>query len=141
MARPLVPPPYLGLVGQSVHNPRVVCSTASTAPKGLMKPFQALRRNADDVLSQYGHLWWYRHVCAIGGVFNVLMMMTANLIGFVVGVDGIKYLGSQLVDSWNGVLLPATSKTELLILISLCTRFSLHACGMHLLICRRSSYV
>jgi hypothetical protein len=30
------------------------------------------------------------------------MMMVANLVGFVVGVDGIKYMASQLVGSWAG---------------------------------------
>ena len=30
------------------------------------------------------------------------MMMGANLIGFVVGMDGAQYLGYQLVSSWSG---------------------------------------
>jgi hypothetical protein len=33
---------------------------------------------------------------------NVLMMMGANLVGFVVGMDGAQYLGYQLVSSWSG---------------------------------------
>ena len=52
--------------------------------------------------AQFGEKWWYRHVCAIGGVFNVLMMMGANLVGFVVGMDGARYLAYQLVSSWSG---------------------------------------
>jgi len=32
----------------------------------------------------------YRNLCALGGVANVLMMMSANLVGFAIGVDGLK---------------------------------------------------
>ena len=38
----------------------------------------------------------------MGAVFNVLMMMTANLIGFVIGTDGMKYMLHQIFDSWEG---------------------------------------
>ena len=30
------------------------------------------------------------------------MMMGANLVGFVVGMDGAQYLGYQIVSSWSG---------------------------------------
>ncbi len=53
--------------------------------------------------SQYGDRWWYRHIAAIGGVGNVLMMMTGNLVGFAIGTDGMKYLIEQLLGSWAGV--------------------------------------
>lgn len=52
---------------------------------------------------RYGETPWYRHVCAVGGVLNVLLMMTANLVGFAIGTDGIKYLWEQLLGSWDGV--------------------------------------
>jgi D-alanyl-lipoteichoic acid acyltransferase DltB (MBOAT superfamily) len=32
----------------------------------------------------------YRLLCGVGAVGNVMMMMTANLVGFAVGVDGLK---------------------------------------------------
>lgn len=51
----------------------------------------------------YGSKAWYRHVCALGAAGNILLMMTANLVGFVVGVDGVRYLWSQLVHGWSGV--------------------------------------
>lgn len=51
---------------------------------------------------RYGSKWWYRHVCALGGVVNILMMMTANLVGFVIGTDGIKYLWREILSSWKG---------------------------------------
>ncbi|KIM19463.1 hypothetical protein M408DRAFT_31199 [Serendipita vermifera MAFF 305830] len=51
---------------------------------------------------KFGDLWWYRHARAIGGVGNVLMLMTANLVGFVIGLDGLRYLGTELFGSWSG---------------------------------------
>ncbi|KAF8333870.1 MBOAT, membrane-bound O-acyltransferase family-domain-containing protein [Amanita rubescens] len=53
--------------------------------------------------NKYGKEWWYRHVCALGAVVNVLMMMTANLVGFVVGVDGIRFFLSELMGSIQGI--------------------------------------
>lgn len=52
---------------------------------------------------QYGDYWWYRHLCALGAVGNMLMLMAANLVGFAIGVDGIKYLLSQLTGSLQGL--------------------------------------
>ncbi|KZV91249.1 MBOAT-domain-containing protein [Exidia glandulosa HHB12029] len=52
--------------------------------------------------SKYGEHWWYRHLCAAGAVGNILMMMGANMVGFVLGVDGIKYLLSQLTGTVAG---------------------------------------
>ena len=52
---------------------------------------------------QFGAQWWYRHVCTVGGVFNILTMLTANLIGFVVGTDGISYMIGRLTDNWEGM--------------------------------------
>ena len=51
---------------------------------------------------QFGERWWYRHACAVGGVFNILLMMGANLVGFVLGVDGAQYFAHELVISWEG---------------------------------------
>ncbi|KAI9453325.1 MBOAT, membrane-bound O-acyltransferase family-domain-containing protein [Lactarius psammicola] len=53
--------------------------------------------------SLFGDEWWYRHVCAAGGVCNVLLMMCANLIGFVLGVDGARYFAHELISSWAGI--------------------------------------
>lgn len=45
----------------------------------------------------------YRMLCAIGAVGNILMMMTANLVGFALGLDGFKGLVHGIVGSWAGV--------------------------------------
>ncbi|KAF8838855.1 MBOAT-domain-containing protein [Paxillus ammoniavirescens] len=52
--------------------------------------------------SKYGRYPWYRHVCAIGGVLNVLMMITANLVGFVIGTQGILYMVNEITGSFQG---------------------------------------
>ncbi|KAJ3252876.1 glycerol transporter [Boothiomyces macroporosus] len=41
---------------------------------------------------------WYLDVCALGGVFNLLQMITANLVGFAVGIDGIIEMYHEM---WN----------------------------------------
>ncbi|KAH8986223.1 hypothetical protein EDB86DRAFT_3082942 [Lactarius hatsudake] len=46
---------------------------------------------------------WYRHACAAGGVGNVLLIMGANLVGFVLGVDGARYFAHELISSWAGI--------------------------------------
>ena len=44
----------------------------------------------------------YRVLCGVGAVGNVLMMMAANLVGFAVGLDGLKSMVAGMVDSWGG---------------------------------------
>ncbi|GAA5946636.1 hypothetical protein JCM3765_000327 [Sporobolomyces pararoseus] len=50
----------------------------------------------------YGDQPWYRHLAALGGVFNILLMMTANLVGFVVGIDGAKALWLKMLGTTEG---------------------------------------
>ncbi|GAA5864357.1 hypothetical protein JCM3774_002762 [Rhodotorula dairenensis] len=52
--------------------------------------------------SKYGSKPWYRHLAAAGGVANILLLMTANLVGFVVGVDGGKELWRVMLGDWQG---------------------------------------
>ncbi|KAK0939307.1 glycerol transporter, partial [Friedmanniomyces endolithicus] len=44
----------------------------------------------------------YRWLAGIGAVCNVLMLMAANLVGFVVGWDGLKGLVDGIVSSLGG---------------------------------------
>ncbi|KAJ6485134.1 MBOAT, membrane-bound O-acyltransferase family-domain-containing protein [Mycena vitilis] len=53
--------------------------------------------------SKYGHRPWYRHVCALGAVFNMMMMMAANLVGFVLGLDGTRYFVDQMFGTAEGL--------------------------------------
>lgn len=35
---------------------------------------------------------------------NILLMMTANLIGFAIGTEGMGYMWSQMISTWTGAL-------------------------------------
>ncbi|KAG8532754.1 uncharacterized protein KY384_002632 [Bacidia gigantensis] len=43
----------------------------------------------------------YRVICGIGAVGNILMMMSANLVGFAVGLDGLQGLVQGIVGSYS----------------------------------------
>lgn len=45
----------------------------------------------------------YRILCGVGCVGNVLMMMIANLVGFALGLDGLKDLLASLTGSYSGI--------------------------------------
>jgi D-alanyl-lipoteichoic acid acyltransferase DltB (MBOAT superfamily) len=46
----------------------------------------------------------YRIISGLGGVANVLMMMAANLVGFALGLDGLKDLVNGIISGWEGWL-------------------------------------
>lgn len=46
--------------------------------------------------------WWFRYVSALGAVCNILSMMAANLVGFAVGVDGVKSMIGAMFGSVAG---------------------------------------
>jgi protein-cysteine N-palmitoyltransferase HHAT len=48
-------------------------------------------------------------VRVVGGIFNILLMMGANLVGFVVGLFGTQYFAHRLVNSCNSECLPSDS--------------------------------
>ncbi|KAM0485187.1 hypothetical protein ACHAPX_001168 [Trichoderma viride] len=45
----------------------------------------------------------YRMLCCVGAVANVLMMISANLVGFAVGLDGLRSILSSILHDWSGV--------------------------------------
>eukprot|EP00386_Alphamonas_edax_P000417 GDKI01001285.1.p1 GENE.GDKI01001285.1~~GDKI01001285.1.p1 ORF type:complete len:575 (+),score=135.99 GDKI01001285.1:57-1781(+) len=47
--------------------------------------------------------WYFYYLCVFAGAMNVFMMMTANLVGFSFGTEGLRLLGTQLVHDWEGV--------------------------------------
>ena len=57
---------------------------------------------------------------------NILLMMTANLIGFAIGTDGMAYMWSQMIGTWTGkssILRPEREKTvELNVLLTIYDR-------------------
>ena len=45
----------------------------------------------------------YRVICGIGAVGNILMMMIANLVGFALGIEGMKGLWDGIFGSYSGI--------------------------------------
>ncbi|KAJ4348410.1 glycerol transporter [Didymosphaeria variabile] len=45
----------------------------------------------------------YRYLCGIGAVGEILLLMVANLVGFALGLDGLKDLVSGIFSSWSGL--------------------------------------
>lgn len=43
--------------------------------------------------------WQFRYVCAAAAAVNIVVLMSANLVGFVVGLDGLQQLLSQVFGS------------------------------------------
>ena len=81
--------------------PEVIARRA--LPPSMVRALTLYERIVSYSVMQFGDRWWYRHVCAAGGVFNVLLMMGANLVGFVLGMDGAQYFAHELVSSWDGM--------------------------------------
>ncbi|KAI8446614.1 MBOAT, membrane-bound O-acyltransferase family-domain-containing protein [Phakopsora pachyrhizi] len=48
--------------------------------------------------------WYFRYIIGFGGCFNILTMMSANLIGFSLGLDGVNLMWSQFLGSFSGFL-------------------------------------
>ncbi|CEM40145.1 unnamed protein product [Vitrella brassicaformis CCMP3155] len=46
---------------------------------------------------------WFRYVIAVGGSFNVFLLIAANLVGFSFGLEGLKLFISRLFGSREGV--------------------------------------
>lgn len=71
---------------------------------------------------------WHLHICASGAVLNIFMMMTANLIGFAVGVDGMKEMMGQLF-RLDGIF---ESHLRIMVLLVHLDR-SVYGCSLHVL--------
>lgn len=53
--------------------------------------------------SKYGDKPFYRHLCALGAVVNIWMMMIANLIGFCVHLDGMQEMLHSMFRTVDGL--------------------------------------
>ena len=94
------------MVNSHLHHPRIISRIPPSRHQSTrVISFLVYWQTEAYVLSQYGRYWWYRHVCAIGAVFNILMMLSANLVGFVIGTEGIGYMAKEIVGSWEGTSL------------------------------------
>lgn len=64
---------------------------------------------------KYSDKWWYRHLCGVGSVVNIWMMMVANLFGFCLGEDGTKDFLKKLFLSLDGAIFFVTSSACLFV--------------------------
>jgi len=88
---------------------------------------------------KFGQKAWYRHVAAIGAVANIVMMMAANLIGFVIGTDGIHFFVDELFGTSQGKVPP---KLPVPCVCDISTRRTPISRGRMLLpVCRVTTYV
>ncbi|ORX97731.1 MBOAT-domain-containing protein [Basidiobolus meristosporus CBS 931.73] len=69
--------------------PEIVCTALFAKPKFQVKP-------------------WYRHFAAAGAVGNILLMMTANLVGFAVGLEGVQEMITRIFGI-DGILFLSTT--------------------------------
>ncbi|ODQ77348.1 hypothetical protein BABINDRAFT_163605 [Babjeviella inositovora NRRL Y-12698] len=63
----------------------------------------------------YANRWWFRHVCAVGAVINIWMMMMANLFGFCLGKDGMVKLLQEMFQTFDGLVFFAVSSACLFV--------------------------
>lgn len=56
-----------------------------------------------NVMKPYQYKWWFRHLCALGAVVNIWMMMLANLYGFCLGHDGMIKLLNDMFTTKDGL--------------------------------------
>lgn len=52
---------------------------------------------------KFGNKPYYRFVCGLGAVANILMMMIANLVGFAVGLDGVQEMLVKIFGTAHGL--------------------------------------
>lgn len=79
----------------------------------------------------------YRMLCCVGAVGNVLMMISANLVGFALGLDGLQVILKSILYDWSGKLDP----TEPSLHIADCIRYSVPPCLVYLSFHRDTSHV
>lgn len=74
---------------------------------------------ATQIFSHYTDAVWYRHVCAVGAVFNIWVMMIANLFGFCLGSDGTKKLLSDMFCTVSGFKFVILASVSLFIAVQI----------------------
>ncbi|KAI9246875.1 MBOAT, membrane-bound O-acyltransferase family-domain-containing protein [Phascolomyces articulosus] len=68
---------------------------------------------------KFGKKPYYRVVCGLGAVANILMMMIANLVGFCVGVDGMVDMLKHIFGTAHGLLFLVTVSCCLFIAVQI----------------------
>ncbi|CAO3616368.1 unnamed protein product [Cunninghamella echinulata] len=66
---------------------------------------------------KFGQKPYYRFVCGIGAIGNILMMMIANLVGFCLGLDGMKEMLKEIFGTVEGLIYLISVVTSLFIAV------------------------
>ncbi|KAI9024353.1 MBOAT, membrane-bound O-acyltransferase family-domain-containing protein [Phycomyces nitens] len=66
---------------------------------------------------KFGKKPYYRFVCGIGAVANIMMMMIANLVGFCVGLDGMKEMLHEIFGTTQGLIYLISASTCIFICV------------------------
>ncbi|QLQ77902.1 hypothetical protein HG537_0A01490 [Torulaspora globosa] len=74
---------------------------------------------ATQFFARYRKRPWYRHMCAIGAVINIWMMMIANLFGFCLGPDGTLIFLKDLFGTIPGITFAITASGALFIAVQI----------------------
>lgn len=74
---------------------------------------------ATQFFARYRNRPWYRHLCAVGAVINIWMMMIANLFGFCLGPDGTMIYLRDLFGTVPGITFAIAASCALFIAVQI----------------------
>lgn len=77
---------------------------------------------AQAVASRWPHRWqhWaYRHLVALGGACNILMLVAANIVGFAIDVDGGAAAAARILGTADGLRVLACAMATLFVGVQL----------------------
>ena len=77
---------------------------------------------AQAIASRWPHRWqhWaYRHLVALGGACNILMLVAANIVGFAIDVDGGAAAAARILGTADGLRVLACALATLFVGVQL----------------------
>ena len=77
---------------------------------------------AQAIASRWPHRWqhWaYRHLVALGGACNILMLVAANIVGFAIDVDGGAAAAARILRTADGLRVLACALATLFVGVQL----------------------
>ena len=111
------PPPPLRMPLQRPARPIPRRATPSHAV-----PCRPVPMRAQAMASRWPHRWqhWaYRHLVALGGACNILMLVAANIVGFAIDVDGGAAAGARILGTADGLRVLACALATLFVGVQL----------------------
>ena len=77
---------------------------------------------AQAIASRWPHRWQhcaYRHLVALGGACNILMLVAANIVGFAIDVDGGAAAAARILGTADGLRVLACALATLFVGVQL----------------------